>query len=286
MVHDQSRLVETNKIMKIALTGASGLIGSRIIELLRDEFDFISLPSEVLDITNKDIVHSVLNKTAFDFFIHLAAYTNVDKAEIEKEKASSLNIQGTRFITDELVFQKKPFIYVSTDFVFDGINPPFDEYSKPNPISYYGQTKYEAEKIVKDYGMIVRTSYPYRRYFLRKNDFMRSIKKLLEKGTPVQMVINSLITPTFIDDFIYGLRYLINHHSNEVFHLVGGDSLSPMDSAILIAKIFHLDSKLILAITYEDYFHNKAKRPKYSQIISKKNDFYRMKTFEEVIPTF
>ena len=268
-------------MVKIALTGPDGLIGSRIVELLKDRFEFIPLKQSTLDITKKDLVNKIVSETPFDIFLHLAAYTNVDQAEKDKESAYSINVEGTKNVFEAALNKGKKFIYISTDFVFDGHNPPYFEDSQPNPLSYYGQTKYEAEKLVKDKAMIVRFSYPYRASFDLKKDFVKTIKASLEQKKSLSMVTDSLITPTLIDDIVMAFDYLFQNHSNKTYHLVGSDSFSPFDAGKLIAKTFKLDESLIRPTTFEEYSQGKAKRPKLSQMKSKNNDFYKMKGFEE-----
>lgn len=266
--------------MKIAITGADGLVGSRIIELLRENFEFIPLPSTLMDITNKDQVYQVLKNLNFDFFLHLAAYTNVAKANEEKDLAYKINVEGTKNVFDVVCLQKKKFIYISTDFVFDGKNPPYFEDSPPSPVGVYGQTKYQAEELVKNQSMIIRISYPYRASFEKKRDFFRTFKTFLEEKKPLKMITNSLMTPTFIDDIAYGLKYLINNFSNDIFHLVGSKSLSPYEAALIVADVFNLDKKLISTTTFEDYIKLKPGLPQYSEIKSKKNNFWKMNDFK------
>ncbi|MBI4226614.1 SDR family oxidoreductase [Candidatus Roizmanbacteria bacterium] len=270
-------------MVKIAVTGSTGLIGSRIIELLKNDFEFVELTWPKFDITQKETIWDTLKNLNFDLLLHLAAYTNVDEAEEEPGKSSAfkINVEGTKNIFAAVIKRKKKFIYVSTDFVFDGKNPPYFENSIPNPLSYYAQTKLEGEKYVQQQAMIVRFSYPYRTYFKAKRDFFRVLKYWLEEKKGLGLVQDSLITPTFIDDIAFALKYLFLHYSPEIFHIVGGDALSPYEAGILIAKQFKLDKSLIKATTYQHYFGNKSKRPQFSEIKSKKNNFYRMKTFEE-----
>ena len=267
--------------MKIALTGASGLVGSRIVELLNKYFTFLSIPQNEMDITNKDNVEKKIKNTDFDIFLHLAGYTNVDGAENEKEMALKINRDGTKNVFDAVHQKGKKFIYISTDFVFDGKNPPYFEDSKPHPISSYGISKYEGEKVLSKDAMIVRISYPYRKSFESKNDFVRTIRLLLEQQKSLSMVTDSLMTPTLIDDIAYALKYLFMNFSGGVYHINGADSLSPYDVGKLIAKTYGLDQNVITPTTYEKYFQGKAFRSQYSDMKSKKNNFYKMRSFEE-----
>jgi len=270
-------------MIKIAITGADGLIGSRIIEILREKFFFIPLSQAIMDITDRDAVNRVIKSINFDIFLHLAAYTNVDKAEVERKRAWQVNVEGTRNVFEAVFLKKKKFIYISTDFVFDGKkdSSPFFEDSTPNPISFYGKTKYEGEKIIGNQAMIIRISYPYRAYFEQKNDFVRRIIENLKEKKVIKMVKDSVITPTFIDDICFALEHLLINYSPEIFHLVGKNALSPYEAGLLIAKIFRLSKSLIKEVFYEEFYKDKAKRPQYSDIRTKKNYFYPMNNFEE-----
>ncbi len=268
-------------MIKVALTSPDGLVGSRIIELLNKDFQFIPLIQKTMDITNLDNVKEVLTKTDFDVFLHLAAYTNVSGAEAEKDLCFKINVEGTKNVFNQVINKGKKFIYISTDFVFDGKHPPYFEDSTPNPPGVYALSKYQGEKIVQGKAMIVRISYPYRASFLGKNDFLRTFKILLEQKKSLKMITNSLMTPTFIDDIAYGLRYLINNFSPEIYHLVGGEAISPYQAAILIAEKFNLDKTLVEKTTYEEYIKLKPVLPQYADIKTKKNNFWKMKTFSE-----
>ena len=268
-------------MFKIALTGADGLVGSRIVELLDQDFEFIPLSQKSMDITDKEQVNNVFKNLNYDILLHLAAYTNVPGAETNKELAFRINRDGIKNVFEMVSQKQKKFIYVSTDFVFDGINPPYDEDSQPNPTSVYAASKYEGEKIVKDQAMIVRISYPYRAHFELKKDFFRTFKSYLENKKPLSMIIDSLMTPTFIDDIAFGLKFLFNNYSPQIFHLVGSDSFSPYDACLMVAEKFNLDKSLIGKTTYGKYVEGKAQLPQFVTIKSKKNNFYKMKTFEQ-----
>jgi dTDP-4-dehydrorhamnose reductase len=196
-----------------------------------------------------------------------------------------------KFKTKNLSEKREKLIFLLLEFVkinkvdimvvFDGKNPPYFEDSRPSPIGVYGQTKYQGEEIIKNQAMIIRISYPYRASFKKKRDFFRTFKTFLEEKKPLKMITNSLMTPTFIDDIAFGLKYLIKNFSREIFHLVGGDSLSPYEIGLLIAKKFKLDKSLIKKILFTDFTKGKPYFPQWSVIKSKKNNFWKMKTFEE-----
>lgn len=265
-------------MLKVALTGSTGLIGTRIINLLSKDFVFIPLLQSEIDITEKTSLNDKLKKTNFDILLHLAAYTNVDEAENNKDIAYKINVLGTKNVFNFTQKSNKKLIYISTDFVFDGNHPPYDEESMPAPISYYGKTKLEGETIVKNHAMIVRLSYPYCSHFAAKKDIVRSIKSRLEQNKELFMVADSIITPTFIDDIAYSLKYLLENFDTRTYHLVGADSLSPFEFGLQVAQYFNLNKKLIKPITYQEYFKDKAKRPKYSIIKTVNNNFYQMKS--------
>ena len=268
-------------MLKIALSGSTGLIGSRIIELLKNDFIFAPLLQSQVDITNRDVTLKAIDGMEFDLFLHLAAYTNVDGAEKEKELVHKINVDGTRNVFDAVTSKKRGFIYISTDFVFDGTHPPYFEDSTPNPLSYYAKTKFEGEKIVKGQAMIIRLSYPYRARFDQKKDYVKSIVTALSEKKRLNMITDCKITPTFVDDIAFALKHCFTNFAPHIIHLIGSQSLSHYEAGKLIAKIFKLDESLIQATSYQDYYINKAHRPQYSEIKSKNNTFYIIKTFEK-----
>ncbi len=267
--------------MNIAITGPAGLVGSRIIELLGDKHSFLPLGHLDVDVTSKESVETALRGLDYDLLLHLAAYTNVDKAEIEPDQAHLLNVTATKHVFDATQSMNKKFVYISTDFVFSGNEDVYDEQSTPNPIGMYGKTKYLGEQIVKDRAMIVRISYPYRGVYEKRSDFYRTIRSLLSSGKSIGGITDSIITPTFIDDIAHSLDYLMTHFSPEVYHVVGGDSMSPYDAFRTIADTAGLSHDLIRRITYDEFFSGKAQRPRNGKTISTKNTFHPMKTFRE-----
>ena len=252
--------------------GLSGLVGSRITDLLADQYEFVSLShSERIDITKPESLN-VIKQFRADYVLHLAAKTDVDGCEIDKSlgqegDAWKINVLGTKNVANICRETGKKIIYFSTDFVFDGEKPENESYSEedsPNPLNYYAKTKYEGEKEVMASGaeyVILRIAYPYRAKFEAKKDFVRAIKERLEGGGEIKAVKDHIFCPTFIDDLADVVDLLIAKDASGIYHSAGSQPLSPYDSALKIAEIFNLNKNLISKTTREEFFQNRAKRP-------------------------
>lgn len=258
--------------MKILGTGLTGLVGSRIVELLNNRYSFedISLQSGV-DITDRDSVRSKITASDAQIILHFAAKTNVDECEEEKVlgnggQAWKINVEGTQNIIDACLKSNKKIIYISTDFVFGGeksVGEIYAETDSPSPLNWYAQTKFEGEKIVQNSDLknwiIIRLSYPYRARFSRP-DFVRTIVKKLEDREKILMVTDHYINPTFIDDIASAIDILIQKEQNGIFHVVGSECITPYDASLKIAREFSLDESLITQTTRQEFFKNRASR--------------------------
>jgi len=256
---------------KIVGTGLSGLVGSRIQELLTDyEFEDISRRTGT-NITDKEAVLNRIKNSPAEVVLHLAAKANVDACEQDKHlgengEAWQINVVGTENVVAAVKATGKRLIFISTDFVFDGENPPVGGYTEldiPSPINWYAQTKYEAEQRVLNEDIascVVRIAYPYRAAF-EKNDFMRAIKNRLENNQPIAGVIDHTFCPTFTDDIALALDLLITENATGMYHVTGSEKLSPYDGAMTIAEVWNLDKSFISETTRAEYFKDKAVRP-------------------------
>lgn len=280
--------------MKILGTGLSGLVGSRVVELLKPQHEFENIGHETgTDITNRERVIQVINASNAPILLHFAAKTDVDGCEKDKVlgkagEAWKINVLGTENVIEGLRLGKKKIIHISTDFVFDGEKNPQEAYEEtdiPNPINWYGQTKYEAEKLVQNSDLdwaVVRISYPYRAFF-KRTDFARSIINKFQNRENIRVVTDHVMTPTFIDDVAYSLKSIIEQGSSGVFHAVGSQHITPYEAIKFIARIFSFDESLVTPTTRADFFLNRALRP---FNLALKNDKIKrlgvkMRTFEE-----
>lgn len=281
--------------MKILGTGLSGMVGSRVVELLSPSFQFENLSLETgVDITKKETVDQYIASSDAPWIFHFAARTDVDGAEKErtlKEKSPTwiVNVLATQYIIDACKRTGKKLLYISTDFVFDGTRDEYREEDLPNPLSWYAITKYEGERRVsslRDHGLIVRIANPYRIDTFAKPDFVHKIIDRLKNHQEVVAANDQIFVPTFIDDIARALNILVENNASGVYHVVGGQALSPFAAAQKIAAVFGLDLSLVKSTTFAEYFAGRAPRPFHAHL---KNDKITqlgvvMHSFDEVLP--
>lgn len=249
-------------MLKVIGTGLSGLVGSRVVELLHKDFDFIdfSLDTKVDILNPQSISDAYTAHHDTNVVIHLAAFTDTNAAWAQRGDKSGLcyrlNVEGTRNILEHCKKYHKHLIYISTDFVFDGTKSgKYTETDTPNPIEWYGQTKYEGEKMVSEYSgsTIIRLAFPYRAKFGPKLDIVRKTIEAFKATKLYPQWTDHFTTPTFVDDIAYGFKYFFQNQPTGIFHLVGSSSQSPYDMSLAIAKTFNLDQNLIKPSTLAEY---------------------------------
>lgn len=255
---------------KILATGATGLIGSRFVEMYSDKYQVINLDLT----TGVDITKVETFKPFFDqhqdakALIHLAAFTDTNKAFAESQDKSGIcyqvNVKGTRNIANICKERGIHLIHVSTDFVFDGKQTtPYSEDSPLSPIEWYGETKALAEQVVKDSGVsysILRLAYPYRASYDLKPDLIKKIRAGLESGQLYPQFSDSVITPTFIDDIARAFDKLVELMPEGIYHAVGSTSLSPYELAKKVATAYGFDESVVKEGSLTEYLKS-ASRP-------------------------
>ncbi len=294
--------------IKILGTGLQGLVGSQLVELLQDRYEFTNISrSTGVDITSKEQVYNAVTESDAPYLLHLAAKADVDGCERDKALSTSgeawqINVAGTQHLVDACKESGKTFLYISTDFVFDGRKDLAEAYSEDDtaiPINWYGYTKFQGEEVVRNAGipyLVLRIAYPYSSKPLpnppllgeginqKKKDFIQAMLGRLTNGQPVAALTDHLFTPTYIPDIASAIDCLITQNIiNETLHIVGNQALSPFDAVQKIADIYGLDHGLITASTRAEFFKERAERP-YN--LSIKNDRIKqlgvdMKGFEE-----
>ena len=268
--------VIVNKMDKLLVTGASGLLGSKIVGLAREDYEVIPLhntnslhPNSLkLDITNQNQVFNLFNKLKPDAAIHTASETNVDKCETEKKLAWEVNADGTRNIAEACQTSGAKLLYISTDYVFNGKKGNYNEEDEPNPINYYGVTKLEGENQViqhcKNYA-ILRTSVLYGWHPWKQNFATWAINEL-KQNKEITVVEDHYNTPTLADNLAEMAIEAIPKDLQGVYHACGSERIGRYEFARQIARAFDLNQNLIRPIKMEQLTAWIAKRPRDSSL--------------------
>lgn len=289
---------------KIVVTGSNGLLGQKLTSLIKEkgEFELIATgrgenrnPDQdgyeyaVMDITSKENVDEVISTYKPEYVINTAAMTNVDQCEDDKEDCWSQNVDAVQYLVDASKKNNSFLLHVSTDFIFDGEDGPYDEEAEPNPVSYYGESKLAAEKIILNSDIkwaIARTVLVYGiTPSMSRSNIILWVKKSLEEGKEINVVNDQWRTPTLSEDLAMGCYLIVKKEAKGIYNISGKDFLNPYQMAVKTAGFFGL-SKENLSETDGSKFKQKAKRPPKTGFIIQKaiNDLgYAPVSFEEGI---
>lgn len=258
--------------MVVLVTGAKGQLGQSLqfIAANYPEIKFVFYASSDLDITNLQNCQSVFSKIKPDFCINAAAYTAVDKAESEPEKAHLINVVGAKNLAEVCKQYSTKLLHISTDFVFDGTkSSPYNEEDFPNPTGVYAQTKLDGEKTIQEVFnnyYIIRTSWVYS---LFGNNFMKTMLRLASERDSLSVVNDQIGTPTNAVDLAAVLVKIILRDNQQLttnnygtYNFSNEGQCSWYDFA---KKIFEVNNiKIDLKPIPTSSFPTPAKRPAYS----------------------
>lgn len=288
--------------MKILITGSNGLLGQNIVQqLLQNNIEFLAtskgdnrisnIPSnkyQKLDITKPQDVESVVALYQPTVIINTAAMTNVDACESDKKACWEMNVNAVKYLVAACKKQDIHLIHLSTDFVFDGENGPYKETDTPNPLSYYGKSKYEAEKIIQNSGLkkwtIARTIIVYGVVEkMSRSNVVLWAKSALEKGEPINVVDDQFRSPTHASDLAKGCLLIAEKGATGIYHLSGKEVMSILELVEKVADYYQLDKSIISPIK-SIALNQAAKRPPitgFDLTKSKKELGYSPVSFEE-----
>ena len=258
--------------MVVLVTGANGQLGQSLqfIAPNYDEIDFVFCSSADLDISNLENCETVFSKTKPHYCINAAAYTVVDKAESEPEKAHLINVIGAQNLAQVCKTHNTVLLHISTDFVFDGnASKPYTEEDIPNPTGVYGQTKLDGEKAIQatfENYYIIRTSWVYSQF---GNNFMKTMLRLASERDSISVVNDQIGTPTNAVDLAQVLVKIIIYNTQHptsgtfgIYNFSNEGQCSWYDFAGKIFEINNINIDLKPILTSD--FPTPAKRPKYS----------------------
>ncbi|MDF7826787.1 SDR family oxidoreductase [Pontiellaceae bacterium B12227] len=241
--------------MKMMITGASGLLGRACSKVFADLNPITCAWTRAcsgdlkLDLTDAEAIRTAVNDIRPELILHTAAERKPDICENQQELTQSLNVDATRTLAEAAEEIGAKLVYISTDYVFDGTNPPYAVDAIPNPLNFYGQTKRAGEEAV------LQASGNH--VVLRVPILYGEVETLEE--SPVTTLLNELLNPaahsiddwavrypTYVGDVAQTLRnwsrtLLNNPESSGIYHMSGAEELTKYDMACAIGDVLHLD---------------------------------------------
>jgi len=242
---------------KILVTGSSGLVGRQITkDLVEKNFDVYSCYNSEkpefgiithLDLSKNEKIIQVLRAIKPDVIIHLAAITDVELCEKQKELTVLINTKSTEILAQESKKQNSFFVYISTDYVFDGKKGMKNEEDKPNPLNFYGKSKFEGEIVINNLSLphaIIRTSTPFGIH-PKKKSFPLWVKENLESQKEIPVLIDQYTSPTYIQNLSEMIIEVAIKEIPGLIHLAGATKISRYEFAKIIANMLNLNEDLL-----------------------------------------
>ncbi len=264
---------------RVLVTGANGLLGRELVGLLSrfSEYDVLATGRSAtirsegsygympLDITARRDMQRTLRDFEPTVVINCAAMTNVDRCETDREACWKVNVEAVETLAQQCSDAGARLIQLSTDFVFNGLNGPYEENARPDPVNFYGKSKQAAENAARRAGFdkwtIARTVLVYGTgAHTDRSDFVLWLLDRLSTGQSVQIVTDQWRTPTCVADLAGGIERIVRRGRGGIFHLSGAEWMSMYDFARTIADVFGLDSTLIRPVDAST-FRQTADRP-------------------------
>ncbi len=286
----------------ILITGSNGLLGQKITEriLQTKQFSLVATSKGLnrypvkggytyaeMDILNAAQVREVIESFKPDAIIHTAAMTNVDTSEAQPELAHKLNVEAVKVLASIAEEHNIQLVHLSTDFIFDGADGPYNELAPACPLSHYGKTKLAGEEVIKNTPCrwaIIRTILVYGVVSdMSRSNIVLWAKGALEKGEAINVVNDQWRMPTLAEDLANGCLLAVEKNAYGVFNISGKDMMSVAELVGRVADFWSLDKSIITEVSSSS-LNQTAKRPvKTGFILDKaiKELGYKPHTFEE-----
>ncbi|MDY3768793.1 MAG: dTDP-4-dehydrorhamnose reductase [Sphaerochaetaceae bacterium] len=252
--------------MKILLTGGSGQLGYDITRCVEQNniHTLLSPSSKELDLADEKSIKAYCDNAEFDAILHSGAYTKVDQAQTEKDRCFAINTNSTIQLMREAKKRDIPFVFISTDYVFDGSSKiPYKTFFKKNPLNVYGLSKAMAEDVIineyYDKSIIIRTSTVFG---INGNNFIKTMLSLLQTHKSLNVVSDQVSSPTYTKDLAPVIIKILENRDFGIYHITGSGECSKSDLVREIIKIKNIDA--CVNDVPSSFFLLPAPRPLYS----------------------
>jgi len=224
--------------MKVLVAGGNGQLGRELALRAPQGWAVTALGSTELDIRDREAVAKVVEEIGPELVINAAAYTAVDRAESEPDLAYAINGHGVAHLAEAAKATGAKLIHVSTDFVFDGRNStPYQVNDRPNPVSVYGASKLEGERLALAYcgseALVIRTSWLYG---ARGKDFVTTMLRLMADRDEVRVVADQIGTPTWAGGLAEAIYRLAGLNGSGILHWSDAGVASWYDLAVAVQE--------------------------------------------------
>jgi len=245
---------------RVIIIGCNGLLGQKLVAQFHQNYDVVGCSVEPqllfqtdisyqqLDITKREQVKRFIMNQKPHLVINVAAYTNVDGAEEEKQLCWSINVSGVENLSYYTHLANAKLVHISTDYIFDGHKGNYVESDRPNPLGYYAKSKLAGENAVIASGVdyiIARTAVLYGKAENVRPNFVTWLISQLQQQKQVTIVDDQIGNPTLVDNLAEAVATAVELGGEGVYHLAGREAINRFDFALKIAEIFELNAGLI-----------------------------------------
>jgi dTDP-4-dehydrorhamnose reductase len=299
-VKSREKGMKTRK--RLLITGSNGLLGQKLVQLLKNHQDFELIATargenrisdregylfRSMDITVEDDIEQVFTELKPQIIINTAAMTNVDACEEDKEACWKLNVTAVEFLIKYAEKYNSHLIHLSTDFIFDGEDGPYKETDEPAPLSYYGESKLAAEKLLQKSNIdwsIIRTIIVYGIVEdMSRSNIVLWAREALKKQQRLTIVNDQFRMPTLAEDLAMGCLLVAQKQATGIYHISGKDFMSIVELVRRVAAHYNLDASYIEEISSASLNQAAQRPPRTGFILDKaiQDLGYQPHSFEE-----
>ena len=261
---------------KVLVFGGSGLIGSRAVEFLSQEFQVVAPSHQDVDLLKVEQVEEQIDKVKPNQILYASGFTNIDQTKEKIRYAFDLCCGAVVTITEKAAKKNIPFHYLSTEVVFDGRQSkrPYKETDQTNPLSFLATLKRLGEQITlksSPSNSVIRLVVCYSSANHPKKDLARAALEILRKGETFNATTDQIFNPTFVDDLVAAINTILRNRGCGIYHVGATDYTTPFEFVKKLARTFGLQEQLVLPLSFKEFSKTRSEpRPQYEWLDTSK----------------